>query len=86
MSTSTTTMDKIVPYLVNQATKSNMSIRLSSCILTNKSKPLAICNNSERSLLRGIVCCSAHSEINSILRYYGKTLTRNKDGWCILQG
>jgi hypothetical protein len=79
-------MDKIIPYLVNQATKSNMSIRLSSCILTNKSKPLAICNNSDRSLLRGIVCCSAHSEINSILRYYGKTLTRNKDGWCILQG
>ena len=81
-----TTMEKIVPYLVNRATKSNMSIRLSSCILTNKSKPFAICNNSDRTLFRGIVCCSAHSEINTILKYYGKTVYRNKDGWCILQG
>jgi len=77
-------ISKLIPKLIETATKSDSQMRLSSCILTNTTKPQALSCNSERSLIRGINCCSFHSEISSIMKYYGRTFQRYHKNWYIL--
>lgn len=78
-------MFRLLPYMLHHATRAKMASRLSSCVLTNKSKPLAISNNTSRSAIRGVICCSLHTEISSLLKYYGRSFQNVKGQWRICE-
>ena len=76
---------RLLPALIHQAQQSKIQLRLSSCIFTNTTKPQALAHNTERSMIRGVSCCAFHTEINSIMKYYGRNFRYINNRWCILR-
>nr|QFG74585.1 MAG: hypothetical protein [Megaviridae environmental sample] len=79
--------DSLINKLKLAAGTSELSFRLSSSLLKGTKKQIGRINtNTCQTYCRGKYSTSRHSEANTLIKYYGKSLKySDKRGWYLLQ-
>jgi len=76
----------ILDKLINKATESDLTHKLSAMIVSGGKILSPCCSNVQRNSCRGAVMGSLHAEANAILNYYGRYLRYSpNNGWYIFQ-
>ena len=77
--------EKFSADLHQVANKSSMKYPIASALIHNKRMITRPHNNSDRSSFHGAIHSSLHSEMSTILEYYGDTIQwdRTKQKWCL---
>jgi deoxycytidylate deaminase len=70
----------------DEANKSPIRYQLCAAVLKAKKMVGKPCCNTNRNIIHGFICGSAHAEVNALISFFGKDMQYNRysNKWCIL--
>ena len=79
-------LNRYLTLLKDNALKSTIQIKLSSCLIKGKKMVCSPCSNIDRTVYRGLNYGSLHAEAHVLLVHYGKNLLfdKIKNRWYLL--
>lgn len=75
----------LIANLIEEASKSPITIKLAAVMLKNKKQIGPILYNSDRMYSRGKICSSLHAEANVLLNHFSSSLTFSGGRWRVLR-
>jgi hypothetical protein len=77
-----TKFKNLIPRLINEASNSNIGMKLAAVIIKGKNPISNIYINTQKNTCCGKNCGSLHAEANAIINYYGEDVLHPKNKQC----